>query len=229
MPTPVGHALGGVAAAWLGDLVPGDRRCRTGATATPWARAGGAVTIACAILGALADVDLLLGGHRTYSHSVTAVALVALATAVVARRLQRPAVRLTLMCAGAYASHLLFDWLSVDDHLPRGIQLFWPFGDRWFISAWTLFPPTERRPLFALATWLIDLRAIAFEVAALVPVLAILWLVREEALARLASVVPGCDQTPEQRTRSVLRVAEPVVQHVENRHAHVEPDEIGEG
>jgi len=30
MPSPIGHALAGLTAAWIADLVPGDRDWRTG-------------------------------------------------------------------------------------------------------------------------------------------------------------------------------------------------------
>ncbi len=192
MPTPLGHALGGLATAWTADLVPGDRRGRTAPAAAPWLlRAGGATTVGCALLGALPDIDLLFGEHRTYSHSLTAVAVVAVAAAIFAAWRRLPALRFTLMCAAAYGSHLFFDWLSVDDHVPRGIELLWPFSPAWFISPWSVFPPTERHPLFAWATWVIDARAVGVELAVFVPIVVVLWLVRVKALAGLAPVVPG--------------------------------------
>jgi membrane-bound metal-dependent hydrolase YbcI (DUF457 family) len=196
MPTPVGHALGGLATAWAADLVPGDRRWRT--AAAPWlVRAGGATTVACALLGALPDIDLLFGGHRTYSHSLTAVAIVAVAAAIVSAWRRLPGLRFTLMCAAAYGSHLLFDWLSVDDHVPRGVELLWPFSHAWFISPWSLFPPTERHPLFAWSTWLIDARAVGVELAVFVPIVVVAWLIRVKALARLPPVLPGGDHAAE--------------------------------
>lgn len=229
MPTPVGHALGGVAVAWLVDLAPGDRRWRTAVRSASWlARAGGGATVACAVLGAVPDLDLLVGGHRTFTHSLTAVALVAAAALGVAGRVRRPMLRVVVMYAAAYGSHLLLDWLSVDDNVPRGIQLLWPFSDRWFIAARSIFPPTERRGLLTVATWLIDMKAVAVELAILVPIVAGLWLIRVKALAGLAPELAGGDHAAEEGTRTVLRVAQSVVQDVENRDTHVEADEVGE-
>jgi membrane-bound metal-dependent hydrolase YbcI (DUF457 family) len=230
VPSPVGHALGGVAAAWMADLVPGDRAWRRDAPGEhSWhARIGGRTTAACAVLGALPDIDLLLGGHRTYSHSVTAVVVVGLVAALVAVRTRRPVARLALMCAGAYGSHLLLDWLAVDSFAPRGLQLLWPFSHTWFISGWDLFGPTARQHIFSAAALATNVRAVVREAALLAPVLLALWGIRVKALAGLPPELAGRHHPAEQGTGPVLRVAQPVVEHVENREAYVEPDEIGE-
>jgi membrane-bound metal-dependent hydrolase YbcI (DUF457 family) len=34
----------------------------------------------------------------------------------------------------AWTSHVLMDWLDADANPPYGIQLFWPFSDRWYFS-----------------------------------------------------------------------------------------------
>ena len=53
MPSPIGHALAGVAVAWTADLIPGDRAWRTAPDRSTWyQRAGGDLTLACAVLGA---------------------------------------------------------------------------------------------------------------------------------------------------------------------------------
>ena len=63
MPTPVGHALGGLATAWFGDAAARkplpDRR----------------VAVTCAIVAMLPDLDILVGSHRSYSHSVGALVI----------------------------------------------------------------------------------------------------------------------------------------------------------
>jgi hypothetical protein len=91
------------------------------------------------------------------------------------------------MCASAWATHLLVDWLSVDQSAPRGIQLLWPFDGRWFISGWDLFAGSERRQLLSAATIRTNVEAIAQEVAILMPIVIVLWLVRVKALARLST------------------------------------------
>ena len=53
MPSPLGHALGGIAASWAADLLPGPRAWRTaGRDASFYRRAGGALTLICAGLAA---------------------------------------------------------------------------------------------------------------------------------------------------------------------------------
>jgi membrane-bound metal-dependent hydrolase YbcI (DUF457 family) len=190
--------LAGLAAAWAADLVPGERAWRTAPASASWyPRAGDGLTGACVALGAAADLDLLFVTHRTVTHSVGAVILVTLFAATLAANAHRPVARVALMCAAAYATHLLLDWLSVDLSTPRGIQALWPFRFEWFISGLDLFPQTERRQLWTVATTVKNVRAILQEVVILGPLAAALWLVRVKALAGLASEVAGRDHAAE--------------------------------
>jgi len=199
MPSPIGHALAGVAAAWTVDLVPGDRGWRTAPRFASWYReAGNGVTLVCAGLAVLPDLDLLMlpfkpETHRTVTHSVGAALIVGLAAAVGAKRGGRPVTRVSLMCAAAYATHLLLDWLGADRFPPFGLQMFWPFSDGWFISGWDLFRQTARRQLTSPAIIRLNALAIAQEMAILVPILVALWLVRVKALAGLATELAGRD------------------------------------
>src|SRR6185436_8710601 len=71
MPSPIGHALAGLAAAWAADLVPGDRVWRTaGERASFFRRAGDGLTLTCVGLGTAADLDHLFVAHRTVTHSI---------------------------------------------------------------------------------------------------------------------------------------------------------------
>ena len=108
VPSPIGHALAGLAAAWAVDLVPGDRAWRTAPASASWSqRAGDGLTAACVVLGAAADIDLLFVTHRTVTHSVGAVILVALFAATLAANAHRPVLRVASMCAAAYATRVL--------------------------------------------------------------------------------------------------------------------------
>ena len=135
MASPIGHALAGIAVAWGADLIPGTRAWRIAPPSASWyERAGNGLTLACAVLAAAPDLDLFFGRfHRTMTHSFFSVAIVAVVAAVVAARAQLPraaraaTTRIVFMCAGAWATHLLLDWLSADQSTPRGIQLLWPF------------------------------------------------------------------------------------------------------
>jgi membrane-bound metal-dependent hydrolase YbcI (DUF457 family) len=194
MPSPIGHALAGVAAAWLADLVPGNRGWRTGPAALSWyRRAGNGLTVTCAVLAAAPDLDLLFGTHRTVTHSITAVGVVALVAAATAAYAERPVVRVAAMCAAAYGTHLFLDWLGADNYPPRGIQLLWPFSQSWYISDADVFPQTARQEMFSAPSIMKNVRAIAQEMVILWPVVAALWLVRVKALSGLSSDVARRD------------------------------------
>jgi len=192
MPSPIGHALAGVAVAWTADLLPGDRAWRIAPQSASWyQRAGKGLTLTCAALGAAPDLDLLVGVHRTFTHSLTAVAFVGLFAAALAANAGRPIARVALMCAGAYGTHLLLDWLGADNYPPRGIQAFWPVSLEWFISDVDLFPQTARQELWTSASMWKNLRAIVQEMTILGPTVIGLWLVRVKALAGLAPEMSG--------------------------------------
>ena len=194
MPSPIGHALAGLTAAWAVDLVPGDRAWRTAPESASWfRRAGNGLTLACVTLGAAADLDLLFAAHRTVTHSVGAVILVGAVAAELAASARRPVARIALMCAAAYATHLFIDWLSIDLSKPQGIQALWPFSREWFISGIDLFRQTERRDLWTSDTMAKNLKAILQEVVILGPPAVALWLIRVKALTRLPSEMPRRD------------------------------------
>jgi membrane-bound metal-dependent hydrolase YbcI (DUF457 family) len=228
MPSPIGHGLAGLTAAWAIDLIPGNRAWRTAPPLASWFdRAGGDLTLFCALLAIAPDLDLLVGGHRTITHSVGGAIFVGLFAAALAANARRPVVRVALMSAAAFATHILMDWLGADSAPPFGIQALWPFSDHWYISGWKLFLKTERRQFFSVPTILQNTVAVAEEVAILGPIAMAVWLVRVKALAGLPAEMSRGHHAAEQRARPVLRIAQPVVQHVEDREAHVEPDEVG--
>jgi membrane-bound metal-dependent hydrolase YbcI (DUF457 family) len=198
MPSPIGHALAGVAVAWTADLVPGERAWRTAPDAGSWyRRAGAELTLICAGLGAAPDLDLAFTTHRTATHSVGAVLCIAVLAAAVAAGAGRPIVRVTLMCAAAYGSHLLLDWLGADYYPPLGLQLLWPFNHEWYISGVDLFPETARLRIFTRGPMKTNVRAVVQECAILGPIVAALWLVRVKALAGLAAKMTGRDHPPQ--------------------------------
>ena len=192
MPTSIGHALAGATAAWGADLVPGERAWRTAAPRASWfRRAGDGLTVVCALLGVLPDADLLFHAHRSYSHSIGAVMVVGLFAAAIAAYAGRPIARVALMCAAAYGTHLLLDWMAVDNSPPRGIQALWPFSTAWYIAGWDLFPGTERRQFLSWETVRTNGLAGLYELAILLPIAAAIWLVRVKALAGLAAQLSG--------------------------------------
>jgi hypothetical protein len=183
VPSPIGHLLGGAAVAWGSDAI--DRR-----------RSPLRVVAACALLATAPDLDLLVPHHhRSFTHSLTAVLFVLIVAASVTGRVNRW--RIALVCACAYGSHLLLDWLGADTLPPFGLQLFWPFDSRFFVSGLNVFAETERRNPLSGATIAKNLWAVAREVAIVAPVAGALWLVRVKALARLPAKVPSRDHAPQ--------------------------------
>lgn len=150
MPSPIGHALGGIAAAWR--LVP--RRDRH----------------AAALVAAIAvapDLDLLVGTHRGASHSVGAALIVGAAAWIVLR-----SPRWAAAAALAWGSHVLLDWLSNDTRPPIGIMALWPVSREYYKSAIEIFPPVSRR-YWEARFWVYNLRAVAAELILLGPVAAV--------------------------------------------------------
>jgi membrane-bound metal-dependent hydrolase YbcI (DUF457 family) len=186
MASPIGHALAGVAIAWAADLMPRPQTRR--AVGSPWyQQAGGGLTIACAALAAAPDLDLLIEGfHRSVTHSLVSVAAVAVMAAFFAARAGVPAGRVAAVCAVAWGSHIVVDWISVDQSTPSGLQILWPFDDRWFISGWDVFPGTERRRLLSGPSLQRNMQALVSELAVMMPIVLTLWLVRVKALAGLS-------------------------------------------
>jgi hypothetical protein len=176
MPSPIGHALAGAAIAWSMNNPSSPKGSGDPAEAVPGGNSGG-IALLCAGLGAAADLDLLVPyTHRTATHSLVAVAAVAIvAIAVTGGVNRRVAWSVVLACTAAYASHLLLDWLAVDDTPPRGLQILWPFSDRWFISGLDLFRGTARRDVFTATSMRVNALAIAQEVAILGPIALAVW------------------------------------------------------
>jgi membrane-bound metal-dependent hydrolase YbcI (DUF457 family) len=163
MPSPIGHALTGVAVAWTGGIT-GSRHDRR-------------LLLACLALAAIPDLDLVLpGAHRSATHSVTAMLLVTIVAAAVTGEVTRW--RVALLCGLSYGSHLLLDWLSADNYPPRGIQLLWPFSRYWFISNLDLFRQTARQQFLTAPIIRQNLLAVAQELVILLPILALIYWTR---------------------------------------------------
>ncbi|MPY89934.1 MAG: hypothetical protein GEU99_18675 [Luteitalea sp.] len=196
MPSPVGHALAGLAVGLVATGRPGpdgptvarleargalDRLARD-----PMRRRAAAF----AMLGALPDVDLIVDMHSTYTHSIGAVAIVLAASWLILQprragsstpirrpgnlRVVRRPRRLACAAALAYASHILLDWLGHDPTLPIGVTALWPFSTAYYDSGLHLFMPISRR--YWLDTfWSHNLVAVARELLLLVPCAVLAW------------------------------------------------------
>lgn len=163
MPSPLGHALAGVAIAWSAEAI----------TRQPLGFArGSTLAVTCAGLAIAADLDWLYPPiHRMMTHSLLASVAAGVVVAAVKRRQRSPGMLLvSAICALAYASHLLLDWLGGDTKIPAGIQLLWPFSDAWFISPYGVFRATDLGGFFQPWTMLSNLLAVLRELLLMIPV-----------------------------------------------------------
>ena len=119
MPSPVGHALGGLI---VGELL------------APSALA------MCAVAGVAPDIDFLWGGHNRQTHSLGA-AVIAGAVVFAWKRSPRLAIAVTL----SWASHVLFDWLGSDDTAPLGVMALWPLNSNFYFANAFVFEAISRR------------------------------------------------------------------------------------
>jgi membrane-bound metal-dependent hydrolase YbcI (DUF457 family) len=161
VPSPLGHALGGIAAGW------GSAPRRGIATA--------------AILSAVAiapDLDLVAGDHRGISHSVGAAVIAGVVAATLwsafaAPPLRRDTLRVALSATLAWGSHILLDWLSNDTRPPLGVMALWPFTRDYYKAGIEIFPPVSRR-YWETRFWIYNLKALAFELAVIGPLTALI-------------------------------------------------------
>jgi membrane-bound metal-dependent hydrolase YbcI (DUF457 family) len=181
MPSPIGHALAGVAIAWA---VQPPR---------PNPRSAWKVAAVCAGLAILPDIDLVhLPIHRTATHSIPVGILVTIIAIAVTGwvipewgqsgvRYRSDTWRIGLACGLAWSSHVLLDWLGADANPPQGIQMLWPFSDQWYHSGWDLFPGTERRQPLSARGMARNLRAALQEVAIMGSIALAVWLARRRS------------------------------------------------
>ncbi len=159
----MGHALGGLAAAFLADST-GRRR-----------QLSPALLIASAALAVAPDLDLLIGSHRTYTHSVGAVLVIGLTSWLVMRGRVPNAMRAAAILMAAYGSHLVVDWTGKDTSTPPGLMIAWPFSSAFDVSGWNLFGEVSRRYWLPTEFVLGNLRALSWELAVLSPLLILAW------------------------------------------------------
>ena len=158
MPSPVGHALGGLAAGW--GVAPKRDRLT-------------AVVLTAAAIAP--DFDLVFGTHREASHSVGAAIVAGFAAACAAGALKREPWRWGAAVALAWGSHVLLDWLSNDTRPPIGVMALWPLTHEYYKAAVEIFPPVSRR-YWESRFWLYNLRAVAAELLIMGPIaLFVLW------------------------------------------------------
>lgn len=119
VPSPVGHALGGLI---------------VGAAVAPSA------LLLCTIAGVLPDIDFAWGGHNRQTHSIGAAMIAGL---VVLAWKRSP--RLAVAVALSWSTHVLFDWLGSDDTPPLGVMALWPINSKFYFADAFVFEAISRR------------------------------------------------------------------------------------
>lgn len=177
MPTPVGHAMAGVAVAWFAE------RWRPRQSSDTASLSVTRLAVICGVLGAAADLDLFFGSHRSFTHSLTFAVFVWIAAGLAARWLRLPALQTATICAAAYASHILLDWLGKDSSPPGGLMVWWPFVRTSYQSGLDLFAEVSRRYWNPREFLIGNFSSVAREVAILGPILVLAWMVRRRGFA----------------------------------------------
>ena len=176
MPTPVGHALGGIAAGYLVTGLFTAARAFIHTSVTPAYLSKhvpvlvGVVTLAC--LGMLPDIDFVFAAHREFTHSIGATLTVMAVSMVMVKRR-----RLEISCVvgAAYASHIGLDWLTADSSFPVGIMALWPFSTDYYQSSlqWSVFLNVCRQ-IGEMQCWMNNGLALTRELTILLPATAAL-------------------------------------------------------
>src|SRR4051812_25736584 len=116
MPTPVGHALGGLAVAWV-SVGYRSRRARSNVRTGRFT----ALTVGAAAAAVAPDLDILFHSHRSYTHSAGAMIVLGIGVWLTTRltahttfRSPFSALWLSITIAAAYGSHVVLDWLGKD-------------------------------------------------------------------------------------------------------------------
>jgi hypothetical protein len=157
VPSPVGHALGGLI---LGGIV-----------------APSSLAL-CAIAGVLPDIDFAWGGHNRETHSIGAAVIAGLVVWAWKRN-----ARLALAVGLSWGSHVLFDWLGSDDTPPLGVMALWPLSSNFYFADAYVFEAISRRywldNFYTHNGW-----AVIKEILILGPILAVIIGVRSRARRR---------------------------------------------
>ncbi len=139
MPSPIGHALGGVIAGWL--VAPPSTVGPGGAPVAPSER--WRLPLVLGLVACVPDIDFLWGRHNYETHSLGAAVAAGL---LVLAWTKGHGWRLALAVAAAWSSHVLLDWLGSDDSPPIGVMALWPVSTEfYFADAW-VFDAISRRP-----------------------------------------------------------------------------------
>ncbi len=186
MCTPIGHSLAAYSVVY--------------ATRPRWTQQYGSIFLMVIIVGNLPDIDLIFGYfvgnpnlyHHLWTHSITFCILGGLLFGLGYRLLTgRNGFSVGCIAFLITLSHLILDFFARDTNTVKGIQLFWPFSEHYYISPVSLFWEVHKSSanstfIQSLFCWH-NLYTILFEIAILGPVLIFLWLKNRLQRKRMAT------------------------------------------
>ncbi len=163
MPSPVGHALGGLTAAFLINAFARRPALTVGLLA------------ASAAMAVAPDLDILVGVAPHLHAQRWAVAIVAAGSlarfCARALRARPPLPRWPRRTR----SHLALDWTSKDTSLPSGLTALWPFTSHYYKSGLDLFGEISRRYWLPDEFIIGNVKAAMWEFVLLAPCLFLAW------------------------------------------------------
>ena len=161
MPSPLGHALGGVICALA---LGGDSPVRRAGSIRAWLCQP--LVGAAALAAVVPDLDFLWGRHNMETHSLGAALAAGLAVLLFTGGRAR---RLAAVVTTAWVSHVLFDWLGSDDTPPLGVMALWPLSPAFYFAHAFVFEAISRR-YWLPGFWTHNLGAVLSEAVMLAPI-----------------------------------------------------------
>ncbi len=174
MCTPIGHSLAACSVVY--------------ATRPTWVRHYGSLILVVIVAGNLPDIDLIFGSfvcnpnlyHHLWTHSITFCIMGGLLGGLGYRLLTgKDGLSVGSIIFLVMLSHLILDFFARDTNTIKGIQLFWPFSERYYISPVSLFREVQKSSanstfIQSLFCWH-NVYTIFIEIAILSPILILLW------------------------------------------------------
>jgi len=175
MPSPIAHSLCGCACFAL---------FRTKNKISNWKELA-----ACVVIANLADLDYLPGifngqpnkFHRQFTHGVIFAVIVALVFSSLQKK--RDFLKNIIVSLSLGFSHLVIDYFGGDTAPPYGIPLFYPFGNKYFISPIQFFMDLDKANsstgFFQSLLSIHNLWAILVEILILAPIIFLIHFIKK--------------------------------------------------
>ena len=175
--------MAGLSIAWIAETIaPRSRQPTVQRRKSHVPRAfGSGFALTCTLVAASPDLDVLITTHRTYSHTLGAAFMAGIIATIVAALLRLPVGRTGMVCAAAYASHILLDRLGKDSSSPYGMMALWPISSAYYSSGADIFFEISRRYWNPDEFIIGNAKSVAWEVRVLAPDAIVAWWIQKRA------------------------------------------------